>query len=64
MAHVESREHPADIRPTKAAVMGIFHDVFIVIPVDKLVLQHRIKRSYGEDNDQDWERPLQKPQRP
>src|SRR5918996_4378105 len=54
MAHVQGRKHPANVGPAEAAEVGIFDDVFIVIPIDKLVLQYRIKRGDGQDNDNKW----------
>ena len=60
MAHMETRKHPADVRPTEAAVVGIFHDVFVVVPIDKFVLQRWIKGGHSHDDDNDRDAPLQK----
>ena len=39
MAHVKSRKHPTEVRPTEAAVMGILHDILVVVPIDKAIPQ-------------------------
>src|SRR5215831_18468032 len=62
MAHVESCKHPADVSPTKAAIVRVFDDVSVVVPVDELVLHHRIKSSQGQDNHQDGDRRRRAPQ--
>ncbi len=61
MAHVESRKHPAEIRPAEAAIVGVFYDIFVVVPIDKAVLQRRIKRGRRQGNDDDRYSPLEKP---
>src|SRR5688572_27198766 len=60
MAHVEGRKHPANVGPAKAAEVRIFDDVFIVIPIDKFVLQYGVKGGDGEDNDDKRDSGLQK----
>ena len=53
-------EHPSNIRPVKTPVEWIFNDVLVVIPIDKLILQRRIKGGHGQDDDDDRDGPLQK----
>lgn len=64
VTHVECSEHPSNIRPVKTPVEWIFNNVPIVIPVDKLILQYRIKGDHSEDDEENRDSPLLKTSTP
>jgi hypothetical protein len=50
VTHVKCSEHPLNIRPAKTPVEWIFNNVPVVIPIDKPILQCRIKGDHSEDD--------------
>jgi hypothetical protein len=55
---VESRKHPAKVRPVKTAVEWIFQNALIIIPIDKSIFQGRVKSNDSDGDNENRDNPL------
>src|SRR5437667_10248725 len=57
VTYVGRGPHPAEVGPTEAAVVRVLEEIFIVVPVHKLVVERGQERNDGDESNQDWEKP-------
>src|ERR1041385_7151663 len=56
VAHIESPEHPADVRPIERAILRVFQQKLDVIPIDEAVVERGQEENKSQREDQYGER--------
>ena len=61
VTHMKCGPHPAEVCPRESPIVGVAEEVQLIVPDQKLVLQHREERSNSERGDQRRRKPPDPP---